>query len=254
MVPLSRKNHKIIDGQLLQTDKKYTHLKLKQKDKIAEWMYLETLAYYEKNYVFPDDKHLDEVVFKVYGRIEDADIWIPYGEVLRHYRKKRRDINKRVRKTLNQHEDREPDPVCFMNMCMIYDEKGNVLALDKENDSYTGTTFPGGHVEKGEVFQESIIREIREETGLEIKNPQLCGMYHWIRSGVHNVLFLYKTNEFSGFLKSSEEGQVYWISLEGFKQKELATGMEYVLQILESSRTNECYMHLEKGKYVGTLY
>ena len=50
---LSRKNHKMIDGKLLQTDKKYSHLKLKQKEKIAEWMYLETKAYYEKNYTFP---------------------------------------------------------------------------------------------------------------------------------------------------------------------------------------------------------
>lgn len=40
-----------------------------------------------------------------------------------------------------------------MNMCMIQDDKGNVLALDKVNDSYTGTTFPGGHVEQNEIFQ-----------------------------------------------------------------------------------------------------
>lgn len=148
----------------------------------------------------------------------------------------------------------KPDTVCFMNMCMIYDGNGNVLALDKENDSYTGTTFPGGHVEKDEIFQESVIREIWEETGLEIKNPQLCGVYHWIKSGVHNIIFLYKTNDFCGSLTSSEEGPVYWISLEEFKKKELATGMEYVLQILESSKINECYMHLENGGYVGDLY
>ncbi len=68
------------------------------------------------------------------------------------------------------------------------------------------------------------------------------------------MLFLYKTSEFCGSLKSSEEGFVYWISLEEFKKKELAVGMEYVLQILESPQINECYMHLENGKYVGTLY
>lgn len=45
---MSQKNHKMIDGKLLQTDKKYSHLKLKQKVKVAEWMYLETRAYYEK--------------------------------------------------------------------------------------------------------------------------------------------------------------------------------------------------------------
>lgn len=34
---MSRKNHKMIDGRLLQTNKKYSQLKMKQKEKIAEW-------------------------------------------------------------------------------------------------------------------------------------------------------------------------------------------------------------------------
>ena len=33
---MSQKNHEITDGRLVQTDKKYSHLKLKQKEKIAE--------------------------------------------------------------------------------------------------------------------------------------------------------------------------------------------------------------------------
>ena len=33
---MSRKNHEMIDGKLLQTDKKYAQLKLKQKEKIAK--------------------------------------------------------------------------------------------------------------------------------------------------------------------------------------------------------------------------
>lgn len=34
-----------------------------------------------KKYTFPNDKHLEEVVDIVYEKIEDAEIWIPYGEV-----------------------------------------------------------------------------------------------------------------------------------------------------------------------------
>ncbi len=40
----------------------------------------------------------------------------------------------------------------FMNMCMVYDEHGRVLALDKVSKSYEGTTFPGGHVEPARPF------------------------------------------------------------------------------------------------------
>ena len=54
----------------------------------------------------------------------------------------------------------EIEKVIFMNMCMVYDHAGRVLALDKVGKSYSGTTFPGGHVEPGETFTESVIREI----------------------------------------------------------------------------------------------
>lgn len=40
------------------------------------------------------------------------------------------------------------EKVVFMNMCMISDNKGNVLALDKVGKNYSGTTFPSGHVEE----------------------------------------------------------------------------------------------------------
>ena len=72
------------------------------------------------------------------------------------------------------------EKVIFMNMCMVYDKEGNVVALDKVGKNYSGTTFPGGHVEPGETFKESVIREIYEETGLTIQNPRLTGIYHWI--------------------------------------------------------------------------
>ncbi len=65
------------------------------------------------------------------------------------------------------------------------------------------------------------------------------------------IIFMHK---FTGELKSSEEGRVYWIPLEELKTRELATGMEYVLQILESEQVGECYMHLEADGYVGDLY
>lgn len=251
---MSRKNHEMIDGKLLQTDKKYSQLKLKQKEKIAEWMFQATKDYYIRKYTFPNDKHLGEVVDAVYEKITAANIWIPYGEVFKHYKSKRSAINKRVRKSLNEKAESRTEKVCFMNMCMILDGKGNVLVLDKVNDSYTGTTFPGGHVEQNEMFSKSMIREVWEETGLTIESPILCGLYHWHKGSVHNVITLYKAEKFTGMLKSSEEGKVYWIPVEELKSKELATGMEYVLQIMESERIGECYMHLEANGYVGDLY
>ena len=71
------------------------------------------------------------------------------------------------------------EEVVLMNMCMIYNDS-EVLVQEKVDDDYSGITFPGGHVEKGESFTDAVVREVLEETGLKISAPQLCGIKDWI--------------------------------------------------------------------------
>ncbi len=153
----------------------------------------------------------------------------------------------------NRWRKAEIEKVIFMNMCMVYDHAGRVLALDKVGKSYSGTTFPGGHVEPGETFTESVIREIYEETGLTISNPKLTGIYHWMTGAVRNVGFLYKTDEYQGKLISSEEGKVYWISGEEFLLKPLAPGMEQVWQMMHDDSASECLQTLTENGIVSKI-
>ena len=84
----------------------------------------------------------------------------------------------------------------LMNICMIYDNHGNVLLQNRRKKNWAGVAFPGGHVEKGEALVPSVIREIKEETGLDIKNVKLCGVKEWFKEGVRCMVFFYKTNCF----------------------------------------------------------
>ena len=100
----------------------------------------------------------------------------------------------------------------FTNMCMITDGQGNVLVQDRLNPNWPGITFPGGHVEEGESFTQSVIREVQEETGLIVEDPVLCGTNQFqTRTGARYVVFFYKASKYHGQLCSSDEGMVFWL-------------------------------------------
>lgn len=146
------------------------------------------------------------------------------------------------------------EKVIFTNMCMIYDGTGKVLVQDRLDPDWPGITFPGGHVEAGESFTDSVIREIYEETGLTISELQLCGIKDWTNDdGSRYVVLLYKTNSFKGEIKSSDEGEVYWTSLNELSKLKLAEGMNQMLRLFLEDELSEQFFYKEKGEWVEVL-
>ena len=138
-------------------------------------------------------------------------------------------------------------------MCMVFDDS-KVLVQDKKDDDYSGITFPGGHVEKGESLTDSVIREVFEETGLKIQSPQLCGIKDWMREdGTRYMVLFYKTDKFEGTVISSDEGDVYWTTLEEMKQRKLAYGMDKMLEVFLDDNISEYFFYKEDGKWVEEL-
>ena len=137
------------------------------------------------------------------------------------------------------------EEVELTNMCMICDGRGNVLVQNKKgNSAWHGWNFPGGHVEQGEFVTPSVIREVREETGLTIEAPKLCGIkeFHKEQDGKRFIVFLYATNRFSGELRSSDEGEVFWYPLSELKRsKDLADGFLEMLPVFTSEEISEVF-------------
>ena len=138
----------------------------------------------------------------------------------------------------------------FTNLCMVYDDAGNILVQDRQAQDWPGICFPGGHVEPGESFVESVIREVREETGLTIENPILCGTKQFqTDNGERYVVLFYKTNRFSGELRSSDEGQVFWIPRETLSNYRLSVDFEDMFHIMEDADLSEFYYYKEQGNW-----
>ena len=140
--------------------------------------------------------------------------------------------------------------VVLTNMCMIYDGD-KILVQDRLNPNWPGITFPGGHIEPKESFVESTIREVYEETGLRISNLQICGMKQWTQkdNSYRYIVIFYKTNTFTGELKSSDEGKVFWIKRKEINNYVVADGFMEMIEVFENDNLSENYHWLEDGKW-----
>ena len=138
----------------------------------------------------------------------------------------------------------------FTNLCMVTDGNGNVLVQDRKDPDWGGITFPGGHVEKGESFVESAIREVYEETGLTIEDPRLCGTKQFqTKDGARYVVFFFKATRFTGAPKSSDEGEVFWMPREQLGNCRLVMDMMDMVRVFEEDDLSEFYYYMEDGNW-----
>lgn len=130
-----------------------------------------------------------------------------------------------------------PEKVELTNMCMI--TNGDYILVQNRIKSWCGIAFPGGHVEKNESIVDSVIREIKEETGLTISNVKLCGVKQWFKDDVRSICFLFKTSSFEGVLSSNDEGKNMWIKRNDLNKYKLANNFEIMLKVFENDDINE---------------
>lgn len=130
-------------------------------------------------------------------------------------------------------------------LCMIY-RGGEILLQNRAKGDWRGYAFPGGHVEPGESIMDSVIREMKEETGLTVRNLRLCGVKQFpIEEGRYLVL-LFKTDSFTGELTSSEEGQMAWIAREAIPQLSTVNDFMELLAVFDRDDLTE-FLYVQNG-------
>ncbi len=83
----------------------------------------------------------------------------------------------------------------------------------KPNDIHAGKWDGlGGKFEAAETPEECVVREIREESGLTIRNPRLHGLIVFSSfKGNDWYVFIFSARDFTGELIDSPEGDLKWI-------------------------------------------
>lgn len=85
---------------------------------------------------------------------------------------------------------------------IILNQKGQILIGKRQGSHAPYFSIPGGHLELGETFEEAAIKEILEETGLKISNPEvICvtnNLETYKNEGKHYISITLLVKEFEG--------------------------------------------------------
>ena len=130
------------------------------------------------------------------------------------------------------------------NMIMVQNPETKEVLVQKRVKYWCGITFPGGHVEDGESFYDSAVREVKEETGLTVKDLKHCGCVHWHNTETNDkyIVFLYKTTLYEGeLLKVTDEGEVFFTPIESIKDMPLSPNFDKYLNVFLSDKCTEIF-------------
>ena len=123
-------------------------------------------------------------------------------------------------------------------LCLIHREN-QYLLQDRVKEDWKGYTLPGGHVEKGESIVDAVIREMKEETGLTVYHPKLCGVKQFPIENGRYIVFLFTTDNFEGEVVSSEEGSMHWMNKDELLKEDLVSDFTELLQVMLDEKLTE---------------
>ena len=117
----------------------------------------------------------------------------------------------------------------IIDTTMIYLKRDDSYLLlyrnKKKNDINAGKWIGvGGHIEKGEKKEEAVIRESKEETGLDLLAVTYRGEILFINDDYQEVMYLFTSDRFQGNLIECDEGTLSWINKKNIEKLNLWEG------------------------------
>ncbi len=120
----------------------------------------------------------------------------------------------------------DPKPYKLAVKAVIEDDDGRCLLIRRSRESrhFAGQwEWPGGKVDPGEDFPTALVREVSEETGLDVEITGLVGAVHSEMPQIHVILLCMTARIVGGEIRMSEEHEESaWAPWAEFPEWDLA--------------------------------
>ena len=117
---------------------------------------------------------------------------------------------------------------------VVKNEDGEILVLRRHPKSKTNPhkwELPGGKIEKGEFFDEAYVREIREETDLDVKVGDFCEAVQDDYPHKRTVQLIMYAENVTGEVKISDEHDDWkWASVDEIKSLDITSSLEKIIK------------------------
>jgi 8-oxo-dGTP diphosphatase len=119
-----------------------------------------------------------------------------------------------------------------MVVCSIFDGDRVLLKRATRGLSQGKWVGPGGKVEPGETFEEAVRREVRQETGLEVKGLTYRGYKVCYDKDKEYEVNYFSAETFDGKVHSTEEGEVRWFNKKEVPYGEMWTDERFIMPLI----------------------
>jgi 8-oxo-dGTP diphosphatase len=125
-------------------------------------------------------------------------------------------------------------PFALSVRMIIQDNNGNCLIIKRSSISKSNAgkwEFPGGKIESGEEFYEALLREVKEETALEVNVQKVAGVTESETSTLRVVTLIFKGTRKSGQVQLSDEHDEYvWVPVQELPSHDIVVHLKMFLE------------------------
>ena len=128
----------------------------------------------------------------------------------------------------------------FTTLCYI-EKENKYLMLHRTSKKKDGNKEKwigvGGHFEKGESPEECLLREVKEETGLELTSYQFRGIVTFISDEwPDEYMCLYTADRYTGDIGNCDEGELVWVEKGKIMDLNIWEGDKICLKLLTENQ------------------